>query len=173
MTFPCQLVTEQSSSLVRITDVSATVTKLKVVKTTKPAIVKQTKSRHQQRAAMIGVGAVALTLTGLSLTHLTCGIERVTGDSGLASCAMAIGIDLGFIALEVAQVIKLPDATARAVARFAKPAILGTMLASAGLNAFGFAAHAEGLMVYPAVALGCAIPALIYALTRVAVALAK
>lgn len=86
---------------------------------------------------------------------------------------MAVGIDLGFIALEVAQVIKLPDATARQVARYARPAIVGTMLASAALNAFGFASGASGLMVYPAIALGCAIPALIYALTRVAVAMGK
>ncbi len=152
---------------------SATITKLKVVRATKPATKSTARAERQQRAATIGVGAVALTLTSLSLTHLTCGIERVTGDNGLASCAMAVGIDLGFVALEVAQVIKLPEATARAVRRFAHPAILGTMLASALLNAFGFAAHADGLMVYPAVALGCAIPALIYALTRVAVALAR
>ena len=131
------------------------------------------KTARNQRVAMCGIGGVALTLVGLSLTHLTCGIEQVTGGSTLESAAMAVGVDLGFVALEVAQIIKLPAETARQVAKFAKPAIIGTILASMGLNAFGFACHASGLMVYPAVALGCAIPALIYALTRVAVALAK
>lgn len=146
-----------------------TVNKATVAKPTKSAV----RAERNQRLATCGVSAVALTLTGLSLTHLTCGIAQVTNGSDFESAAMAVGIDLGFVALEVAQIVKLPDATARQVARFAKPAIVGTMLASAALNAFGFAHGAQGVMVYPAVALGCAIPALIYALTRVAVAMAK
>jgi hypothetical protein len=130
-------------------------------------------SSHKQRNAMYGVGAVALTLTALSLTHLTCGIAQVTGGSTLESAAMAIGVDAGFIALEVAQVVKVSDQASRVISKYAPPAIIGTMLASAALNAFGFASHAQGVMLYPAIALGCAIPALIYALTRVAVAMSK
>jgi hypothetical protein len=42
---------------------------------------------------------------------------------------------------------------------------------SAAMNGFAFAAHADGLLIYPAAALGLAIPALIYALTRVAAVL--
>ena len=33
------------------------------------------------------------------------------------------------------------------------------------MNAFASASHAHGLMIYPAIPLGCAVPALIYALT--------
>jgi hypothetical protein len=131
------------------------------------------KDLARQRATTLAVAGVAITLTGLSLSHLTTGIEQVTGGERLESLAMAIGIDLSFVALEVSQVLRLPDATAKLVRRFASPAIVGTMAASAALNAFGFAAHASGPMVYPAIALGAAIPALIYALTRVAVALTK
>lgn len=156
---------------------TATITKLprskpvpaKPVRAAKP----KPETSRAQAFATAGVGGVALTLTALSLTHLTCGIEQVTGGTAVESAAMAVGIDLGFVALEVAQIIKLPAETAKAVARFAKPAIVGTILASAALNAFGFASHAPGVMIYPAAALGCAIPALIYALTRVAVAMAK
>ena len=156
----------------------ATVTNLKPTakaapRKTAPRVVRSKKDLARQTMTMGAVASVALTLTGLSLSHLTTGIMQVTGGSATESAAMAVGIDLSFVALEVAQVIKLPESTARVVARYAHPAIVGTMLASAGLNAFGFAANAAGLMVYPAVALGCAIPALIYALTRVAVALSK
>ena len=47
----------------------------------------------------------------------------------------------------------------------------GTLAASAAMNAFAFGAHADGFMLYPAIGLGLAIPALIYALTRVAMTL--
>jgi hypothetical protein len=39
------------------------------------------------------------------------------------------------------------------------------------MNGFAFAAHAGGFLIYPAAALGLAIPALIYALTKVAATL--
>lgn len=160
---------------------SATVTKLSAAKIAPKVsvskVVKPSKRQRiealRQKLATVAIAGVALTLTGLSLTHLTSGIQQVTGGQTVESAAMAVGIDLSFVALEVSQVLRLPDATARTVKKFAQPAIIGTMLASAALNAFGFAAHAQGLMIGPAIILGCAIPALIYALTRVSVALAK
>jgi hypothetical protein len=64
------------------------------------------------------------------------------------------------------------------VSRFARQAILGTLTGSAAMNAFAFAAQAEidgsirgWCMLTAAVTLGVAIPALIYALTRVGAAL--
>ena len=141
----------------------------------KPArpVVRPRKDVMMQSRAMWAVAGVALTLTGLSLSHLTSGIEQVTGGDRIESAAMAVGIDLSFIALEIAQVIVLPTETEKRVKQFATPAIIGTMGASAGLNAFGFAHHAPDAMRIPAITLGAAIPALIYALTRVAVALAR
>jgi hypothetical protein len=59
-----------------------------------------------------------------------------------------------------------PAAVRPAVARYASPAIIGTLATSAAMNAFAFASHAEGLMIYPAIGLGFAVPALIYALTK-------
>jgi hypothetical protein len=53
------------------------------------------------------------------------------------------------------------------------PAILGTLAASGALNALAFAAQADGLLLYPAAALGIAIPGLIYALSRTAFAMAS
>ena len=155
---------------------AATVTKLtpKAAPRKAPTPSKRTRrDAMRQTMATCAIAGVALTLTGLSLTHLTSGVQHVTGGGTVESAAMAVGIDLSFIALEISQVLKLPDPVAKVVKRFAQPAIIGTMLASAALNAFGFSEHAQGLMVYPAIVLGCAIPALIYALTRVSVALAK
>jgi hypothetical protein len=40
------------------------------------------------------------------------------------------------------------------------------------MNAFAFASHAQGLMIYPAIGLGFAVPALIFALTKTAATLA-
>jgi hypothetical protein len=58
-----------------------------------------------------------------------------------------------------------------AVARYASPAIVGTLGVSATMNAFAFTSHAEGWIIYPATGLGVAIPMLVYALARVAAVL--
>lgn len=129
--------------------------------------------RRWQSAAAAGIGLVALALTTLSLTHLAHGIHVVTLAPTWEAWAMAIGIDLGFIACEVAQLCVVAEAAKKAVAKFAKPAIVGTLAASAAMNAFAFAAVVGGWMVYPAIALGIAIPALIYALTRIGMAMWK
>jgi hypothetical protein len=58
--------------------------------------------------------AVASTLTALSLTHLAHGISIVTAAPRWENWAMAIGIDLGFVALEREAVqFDLGEATAR------------------------------------------------------------
>jgi hypothetical protein len=67
--------------------------------------------------------AVALVLLGLSLPHLAGGIALVTGAASFDGWAMAIGIDLGFVALELA-VLVAPAEKPAAVVRYAAPAIL-------------------------------------------------
>jgi hypothetical protein len=126
-------------------------------------------NRHVHLAA-IAVLTVALVLLGLSLSHLAAGIALVTGAGPSDGWLMAVGIDLGFIALEHAVLVAPADKRA-AVARFAAPAIVGTLAASAAMNGFAFAAHAPGLLLYPAAALGLAIPVLIFALVKVAAVL--
>ena len=64
---------------------------------------------------------------------------------------MAIGIDLGFIALELA-LLAAPADKRGAVARYAAPAIIATLAISAAMNGFAFEAHADGLLIYPAAA---------------------
>jgi hypothetical protein len=81
---------------------------------------------------------------------------------------MAIGIDLGFVAMEIAQLCAATPKVREEIGRFTKPAIIGTIVASAIMNALAFGFQAEGWMLYPAVALGVAIPAMVYCLSRVA-----
>ena len=145
------------------------------VPTAKPRA--KTTSRKADRAlsrqayTAVLVGGTAVAITGLSLAHLAHGVEIITHSPAWQSWAMAVGIDIGFIATELAT-ITVADKLRKAISRFSRPAILGTLGASAAMNAFAFAADAEGIaMMGAAIALGVAIPALIYALTRVGAAL--
>jgi hypothetical protein len=116
---------------------------------------------------------VALTLTGLSLAHLAHGIAGVTGCELWESWAMAAGIDLGFVALELAQ-LSVGERVRRQIAHFAKPAIIGTLAGSATMNAVAFGSQASnGYLMAAGIAFGIAIPALIFAFTRVGATLAK
>ena len=129
------------------------------------------KKMKRQALSGVAIGAVAVCLTGLSLSHLAHGIELVT-DSGVTEAwSMAVGIDIGFIAMELAQLNAATEKLAKSIARFTKPAIMGTLIFSAAMNAFAFSAQAKGYMIAPAVVLGIAIPGLIYALTRIGAAL--
>ncbi len=130
-----------------------------------------TRSLRRQAATAVGIGLVAVTLTTLSLSHLAHGIGIVTHAEVWEAWAMAVGIDLGFVALELSQ-LAIGDKVRRQVSRFARPAIWGTLAGSAAMNAFAFAAQASGYcMLAAAVTLGIAIPGLVYALTRVGAAL--
>ena len=126
---------------------------------------------YKTALAASGILAVGLVLVALSLSHLAEGVQLVTGSQPASAWSMAIGIDLGFVALELA-ILAAPASTRPAVHQYAAPAIVGTLAVSAAMNAFAFASHAQGLMLYPAIGLGCAIPALIFALTKTAATLA-
>jgi hypothetical protein len=138
----------------------------------KPQVVRSRRAIKRQSLAASGIGIVAGTLTILSLSHLAHGIALVTGAPTWQAWSMAIGIDLSFVALELSQ-LTVGDKLRKAVAAYARPAIAGTLIGSAGLNAFAFVADAHGLaMQAAAVILGVAIPGLIYALTRVGAVIA-
>lgn len=148
-----------------------TITKFNVVKAPKKVNKALAKRMRRQALSAVGIGGVAVSLTALSLSHLAHGITIVTDAPGWEAWAMAGGIDLGFIALELAQLSAATDKVAKQISKFTKPAIVGTLIGSAAMNAFAFAAQAKGYMIAPAVVMGVAIPALIYALTRIGAAL--
>lgn len=126
------------------------------------------------------ISLVTLVLVGLSLSHLAEGVQLVTGCDHWPAWAMAIGIDLAFVALEVAIILS-PEELRASVGTYASPAIKGTLILSAIMNALAFASHATGNlalpglalpMIYPAIILGVSIPTLIFALTKTAALLA-
>jgi len=155
-----------------------TVVALKTAKPAKPSKVVKGHSKgfvramNRQRAAAIGIGGVGTVLTGLSLSHLAEGVSMVAHSGDVASWAMAVGIDCGFIGLELASLLTVNDKTRREVEKYAKPGVAGTVIGSAVMNATAFAAHADGVVMQCAgVALGCAIPALIYVIMRAGAAM--
>jgi hypothetical protein len=120
-----------------------------------------------------GLGFVILVLLYLSLNHLARGIQVVTLCQAWEGLAMAIGLDLLIVALEVAMVVTAGAKAARPVARFANPALITAFAWSAGLNGFAFSAN-QTEVAWKAVAavLGVSIPILIYLGTRTWAALA-
>lgn len=155
----------------------ATITKLRT-KTAPAAPVPVTRSAAWRRKiarqafASYAVASVALVLTGLSLSHLAAGVQMLTQGAAWHAWAMALGIDLGFIGLELAQLCVTTADLRRTVERFAHPAVQGTLVMSAIMNAYAFAIHAPSWpFVIAACTLGVSIPALIYVLTRVSVAM--
>jgi hypothetical protein len=141
-------------------------------KTTTRRSIRATKALRRQSGAAIAIGGVGVTLVTLSLNHLAHGIELVTGAPAWEAWAMAFGIDLGFVALEVSQLAAMGEKLRKQLAHWARPAILGTLIGSAAMNAFAFAAHTTtAWMTSAAITLGIAIPALVYALMRVGAAL--
>lgn len=126
----------------------------------------------RQRYTAYATAAVALVLMGLSLSHLAEGIGALTHSDPKHAWAMAVGIDLGFIALEIGQLCTMTETVRRSIMTWAGPAIIGTLIVSACMNAYAFASVAVGWPVISAACvLGVSIPMLIYVLTRVSVAL--
>lgn len=104
------------------------------------------------------------------LSHPANGAAIVTCKAARDGWLMARGIDLGFVVLELAQLVA-PFAVRPEVGRYAGPAILATLAVSTAMNAFAFAAHATGWLIFPAMAIGLAVPAFVYAPTKVGAAL--
>lgn len=126
----------------------------------------------RQRGTAYATAAVALVLMGLSLSHLATGIGALTHSDVWHAWAMAVGIDLGFIALELGQLCVSTESMRKSIAAWASPTIVGTLLVSAVMNAYAFAIAAESWTIAGAACmLGISIPMLIYVLTRVSVAL--
>jgi hypothetical protein len=130
------------------------------------------RAMRRQSLSATGIGLAIVVLTSLSLSHLASGIEIVTHSASWEGWALAVGIDCGFILMELACITTVADKVRRVVERYARPAIAGTLAGSAVMNAFAFAGDASTLQMQIAGSvMGCAIPALIYCLTRIGAAL--
>src|SRR5258708_12430255 len=92
---------------------------------------------RRQAATVIAIGAVAVVLTALSLNHLATGIEIIAHASGWEAMALAVGVDLGFVALELSQ-LAIGDKLRRQFGKYPKPPIISTLPASPPTNTFPF-----------------------------------
>jgi hypothetical protein len=127
----------------------------------------------RRHAPAAGLGAVILVLLNLSLSHLARGITIVTRADPWEGTAIAFGLDLLMVALEIAMVSTVGTKAHKAVAKFANPALIAAFAWSAGLNALAFSSTSTVLwMTVVSAVLGASIPALIYAGTRAWAALA-
>lgn len=160
----------------------ANVTVLKTVPTAKPAKAKaQTPARKAaatiasqfRRQHVAAVALLAGALTFLSVHHLATGYQAVTHCAEWEAVVSAVGIDFGFLLLELAQIVTVRDATLRYVVRWANPAIAVTLAGSASLNAYAFMqGAATPLAIGAAVLMGVFLPGFVYVLTRVSAHLA-
>jgi hypothetical protein len=109
-------------------------------------------------------------LLALSLQHLAFGVMAITGCGWLEGILLATGVDLGLVCTEAAMIVANP-AQAKTIRGYVWAMISATLALSAGLNAWAFAQHSSGVMVYASCAFGFFVPLMVFGLSKVAIAL--
>jgi hypothetical protein len=130
-------------------------------------------NRALRRQAVVAtcVGSVAVLITALSLSHLANGVRLITGCEQWEAWAMSIAIDVGFIATKFCTLV-VAEKLHKKISTLANVTIVGTLAGSAAMNVYAFAAQASNVYILSAaIALGLAIPALIFAFMRLGAAL--
>jgi hypothetical protein len=123
--------------------------------------------KHARRLAC-AVGAVGVGVLGLSVVHCTESIGLLTGSHWALSALLAVGIDAGMVASELAELASHGTTAGERVRPWACGYTVAAVLLSVLLNAYAFGLHAAPGMVWAAWLLGACIPGLVYALGRVA-----
>jgi hypothetical protein len=123
---------------------------------------------RQARQLATACGSVATAVLALSVVHCTQAIAGLTGSHWLLAALLAIGIDAGMVASELAEVASHGTSAEHTVGRWARGYTLAAIVLSMLLNGYAFGQHAAGALTYAAAALGAIIPALVYGLGRVA-----
>ncbi len=146
-------------------------------KTAPKAVQAPAPAPKRTRARVMAAAAVALlagSLTFLSVHHLAAGYAAVTHCESWEALISAIGIDVGFVLLEIAQLVDVPDEVRKQMGRWAAPAISVTLAGSAALNSYAFAQGAESpLAIAAACLMGIFLPGFVFVLTRVSAHLVK
>jgi hypothetical protein len=131
------------------------------------------KQRAPRRSATVrrlalGVGGIGVGVLGLSVAHCTDSISLLTGSHWFLAGLLAVGIDAGMVASELAELASHGTKAAQKVKPWARGYTIAAVLLSVLLNAYAFGLHAADGMVWAAWLLGACIPVLVYALGRVA-----
>jgi len=131
----------------------------------KPGKAKGLRLHHK---AALAAGGAGVSLLALSVAHCTEAISLLTGSHWALSGMLAVGIDAGMVASELAELTAHGTSGEREVRRWANGYIITAILLSVLLNAYAFSLHAPVGMQWAAVVLGAVIPGLIYAAGRYA-----
>jgi hypothetical protein len=123
--------------------------------------------KHARRLAC-AVGCVGVGVLGLSVTHCTESIGLLTGSHWALSGLLAVGIDAGMVASELAELVSHGTKAGQHIRPWACGYTVAAVLLSVLLNAYAFGLHAAPGMTWAAWLLGAVIPGLVYALGRVA-----
>jgi len=125
---------------------------------------------NRQKASAAAVGAVAASLISLSLDHQAYGVSLITNAVGWHPWAMAVGIDLSYVSLEVSKLCCATEKGWKKVEVTCQRAVAALLGGSAVLNALAFACRAPEAPFHTfqvgAAVLGLAIPAVVYVLTQ-------
>jgi hypothetical protein len=113
------------------------------------------------------IGAIGAGTLSLSVVHVTTSIAQLTGSSPLLSALLALGIDAGLVATEIAGLVCHGSDRQARIIPWAKGYTLTALAMSCVLNAFAFARHASDGMTWCACLLGILLPALVLALFRI------
>jgi hypothetical protein len=122
------------------------------------------------RHLVVALGAVIIIMLGVSLEHLASGIREITHSTVWSAWALAIAIDVGMVASEIALIVLATFPNIR-VAGYAHRYVASTIVISIALNVWAFWPPEDDATLIGqvlAVILGAGIPLGVYHLTRVA-----
>jgi hypothetical protein len=143
--------------------------KVRKPSTPRPSKADQTAAAARQalRNKVAGVvGGIGVAVIALSVIHVADAVSALTGSHWALSGLLAIGIDAGMVACELAELIAHGDINVR---RWASRYMVLSIALSMLLNAYAFASHAHSTTELAAgIILGVVIPALVFILGRVA-----
>jgi hypothetical protein len=134
----------------------------------KPKAAPVAKTLPHARRLAAAVGSVGVGVLGLSVTHCTESIGLLTGSHWALAGLLAVGIDAGMVASELAELAAHGTKAGERVRPWARGYTVAAVLLSVLLNAYAFGLHAAPGMTWAAWLLGAVIPGLVYALGRVA-----
>ena len=107
---------------------------------------------------------MACTGLALSVVHCTQSLAAFTGSHWLLAGTLAVTIDAGMIACEVAEIVSHDTSAYAQVKPWARTYIIMAVLLSMLLNAFGMGMHAEASTRFASYAVGAVIPVLVFVL---------
>ncbi len=123
------------------------------------------------RKAALFCASVAVGFLVLSISHLTVGIARLTGDHILMSLLLAGGIDLAIVAAELSGVVAANRPVLARIWPFAFSLITGMLTISGIMNILSYVEHHDTWRSFEfamSVVFGVAVPLSIYALFQIA-----